>query len=586
MNLALGPRMVVVGTQKLVLQPPARIEAVLARAVELGVDWLDTADVYGAAPGDGERLLAGVARRVRVCTKGGLVRRGARWLPDGRARHLLEAAEASRARLRVEAIDLYLLHVPDPRVPLRTSLGALARLQQDGVARAVGLCNVTLGQLRQATDHIEVAAVQVPLGLTDPSSIRSGVIETCLARGIPILGYRPLGEAKGLRRLRGHPRVQQAAHERGVAAAELVLAWISDLGVTPLPGPTRPETLESCARAPSITLTDDERGILDALRPETAQLRRPRRDRAPPPHAEGEVRIVMGSPGAGKSSIVSRWTASGFRRLNRDARGGTLANVTRALGKELQAGHTRIVLDNTYPSRASRNTVIEEAWAAGVPAHLTWVDTPPGDCEWNLVKRVLDAMADAGEARLPHPAELKQLPRRDPRVVPPQALLRYRSQLEAPEEEEGFASLERLPFTRDEPPGAPCVVVDPRDLEPFAEVLAERAAAGAEVLLAGWAPGVDAADEAERWRTRAAAVGVPVHPGACPHPAGPPVCWCRKPWLGLPVWLARRAGADLTRAIVVATTPADRTMAHKLGAPVAETPAELRQLGDVPRGLG
>ncbi|TMQ06333.1 MAG: aldo/keto reductase, partial [Deltaproteobacteria bacterium] len=136
---------------------PERGRAVIAAAVDAGIELLDTADAYAwddSEVGHNERLIAEVmtsaGRRVEIVSKGGLVRPGGAWQSDGRARHLAEAARASRDRLGVDTIDLYLLHAVDPKVPLATSVRALARLRDDGVARQIGLSNVGLIQLEAA----------------------------------------------------------------------------------------------------------------------------------------------------------------------------------------------------------------------------------------------------------------------------------------------------------------------------------------------------------------------------------------------------------------------------------------------------
>src|SRR5262245_60977505 len=131
----------------------ARALAVLTAALDAGIELLDTADAYAhhhADTGHNERLIAQATagRRATIVTKGGLVRPDGAWVPNGRARHLDAAARASRDRLG--AIDLYLLHAVDPKVPLATSVRALAKLRDQGVVRAIGLSNIGLHQLEQA----------------------------------------------------------------------------------------------------------------------------------------------------------------------------------------------------------------------------------------------------------------------------------------------------------------------------------------------------------------------------------------------------------------------------------------------------
>ena len=140
-----------------------RAIAVLHAAFDAGITFLDTADAYcwdASETGHNERLIAralatwaGDRARVRVATKGGLTRPDGRWVPNGRARHLAAACEASRRALGVERIHLYQLHAPDPRTPLATSVRALAALQRDGLVESIGLCNVTVGQIEEARAH-------------------------------------------------------------------------------------------------------------------------------------------------------------------------------------------------------------------------------------------------------------------------------------------------------------------------------------------------------------------------------------------------------------------------------------------------
>lgn len=248
---------VVLGVQQLALQPAARAMACLRTAASVGVGWLDVADVYGRAPGDAETLLAPFATRIPVATKGGLRREGRRWVPDGRASHLTDAAQRSRDRLGVPAIARYFLHVPDPRVALKTSVAALAKLQARGIVEQVGLSNVTVHQLQQALDHVHVDCVQVPLSPLDTSSLASGIVEVCLARGIDVWAYRPLGGRDRVARLTKKPVLADVAAQLGCSPMALVLAWLRDLGVQPLPGPTQLATVRDCVAAHALRLTAD-----------------------------------------------------------------------------------------------------------------------------------------------------------------------------------------------------------------------------------------------------------------------------------------------------------------------------------------
>ena len=153
----------------------------------------DTADAYARDADDAghnERLIAralaawgGDVAAVRIATKGGLTRPEGRWVPDGRARHLAAACEASRRALGVERIHLYQLHAPDPKTSLATSVRALASLQREGFIEHIGLCNVSLGQLEEARRIAEIAAVQVEISPWHEDNLRNGVAERCRAEG-------------------------------------------------------------------------------------------------------------------------------------------------------------------------------------------------------------------------------------------------------------------------------------------------------------------------------------------------------------------------------------------------------------------
>ena len=162
----------------------------------------DTARSYGRGAeelGHNERLLVqalracGAANRARIVTKGGMARPGGAWVPDGRAKALRADCEASLEALDGLAIDLYLVHAPDPRTPWRTTIRALARLVDDGLVPRVGLANVNRAQLDEALELAPVAAVQVALSPFDDGALRGGVVERCEERGIAVIAHSPLG---------------------------------------------------------------------------------------------------------------------------------------------------------------------------------------------------------------------------------------------------------------------------------------------------------------------------------------------------------------------------------------------------------
>lgn len=238
---------------------------VLNRALELGVEFIDTADAYG--PEVNERQIAEALHpyppELVIATKGGLVREGPdHWGRNGRPEHLRRACEASLRRLRVEAIDLYQLHAPDPRVPYEDSVGALADLQREGKIRLVGISNVGLDRLETALEIVNVISVQNRYSLADRAS--DAVVDRCESEGIAFLPWYPLAAGK----LAGadSPLAEPAGRKR-VTQAQLALAWLLHRSSTmlPIPGTTSVEHLEENVAAAAIELDETETAELAAL---------------------------------------------------------------------------------------------------------------------------------------------------------------------------------------------------------------------------------------------------------------------------------------------------------------------------------
>jgi aryl-alcohol dehydrogenase-like predicted oxidoreductase len=554
--------------------------AVIHAALDAGATLLDTSNAYchdATETGHNERLIAEALRiwtgdrsNVEVATKGGLLRPGGKWVADAKAKSLRAACEASRRALGVDVIDLYQLHAVDPKTPFETSVRALATLQTDGLIRRIGLCNVTVGQIETARQIAEIVSVQVSMSPLDDENLRNGVAEYCRDHRIRLIAYRPLGGER-VNRLAKDPVLTEVAARHAVTPAELALAWLMDLSplVTPIPGATHVENARSIARVLGVRLTDDDRRELDA-RFSGRLLRVPRSERRPPGKSDGEVVLVMGMPGAGKSTIALELEAAGYERLNRDARGGSLAHLAEELDAGLRGGRRRWVLDNTYPSRRSRNEVIECAWQHGVPVRCIWAATGIGDAQINAITRMIEA-----HGSLPSPEEIRECGREDTRYLGPDALFRYERALEPPVADEGFAAVEERQFVRRGNPDAAnrAIIVDFDDLtRERREALAQHAADGWLLFAHAWRPqvarGAMTRDEIE-WefvRTRAD-LGVDITFACCPHDAGPPVCWCRKPLPGSVLEFAIRRGVALDRSVMVGTSAADRTMAQRLGMP-------------------
>jgi len=245
-------------------------------ALDAGVTLIDTADAYCRDQydfGHGERLVAkalaawsGDRDRVLVATKGGHTRPGGSWEVDGRPQYLRQACEASLERLGVEAIGLYQFHRPDPEVPFTESVGALAELRAAGKIRLVGLSNVSVDQIRQARELVEVASVQNEFS---PRFRRSeGELAWCAANRIAFLPWSPLGGIGRGRDLGGrHRAFAEVADAHGVSAQQVALAWELAKApvVIPIPGSSRPETILDSAAAASLRLSADELARLDRV---------------------------------------------------------------------------------------------------------------------------------------------------------------------------------------------------------------------------------------------------------------------------------------------------------------------------------
>ncbi len=237
--------------------PPDRdqAEAVLRRAVELGVNFIDTADAYG--PEVSETLIAQALHPypddLVIATKGGLVRPGpGRWDADGRPEHLRAACEGSLQRLRLDQIPLYQFHRPDPRVPLAESLGALVQLKDEGKIRHIGICNVSQAELQAAQQVTPIVSVQNRFNAADRQS--ESLVDTCELEQIPFLPWAPIQQADS------NPAVAQAASRHGVSPRQVVLAWLLARSpqMLPIPGTGSAEHVEANIAAASITLSPDE----------------------------------------------------------------------------------------------------------------------------------------------------------------------------------------------------------------------------------------------------------------------------------------------------------------------------------------
>ena len=552
----------------------------IAAALGAGITVFDTGRAYGRGEADlghNERLLAraliraagvggahatpgGEARpQARVITKGGMTRPVGGWVPDGRVKAIMSDCEASLSALDGIPIDLYLLHAPDPRTPWRTSVRALGRLLDEGLVPRVGICNVNRTQLDEALEIVPVTAIQVALSIHDDRALRAGLLDRCEKLGIALIAHSPLG---GPRRAGGLGRRQALADAAAVCSAtpaEVALAWLLHLSpaIVAIPGARRPETARSAARAGTLTLTPDTFATLRARRPAR---------RAPSPRSDdADVVLVMGIPGAGKTRLAEGYLARRYVRLNRDERGGALRELAAELDQRLGQGTRHVILDNTYLTRAARSYVIDAAARHGVPVRCVWLETSLVQAQVNMVERLLDRFG-----ALPTPEQLRALARREPGALGPTQQMRALRELEPPSVDEGFATVEAIPFTRTPPLGrtlAGAFIAAAALRDPGAERALEHLATEAPRLVFDWIPD-GAADVLEPAvaRVRATAGTGPVEAALCPHGGGPPRCWCRPPLPGLPLDFARRHGVDSARSVLIGASAAHRTLAGALGA--------------------
>ncbi len=231
---------------------------VLRRAVELGVNFIDTADAYG--PDVSERLigeaLAPYAKGVVIATKGGLTRQGPnRWLPVGRAEYLEQQVEMSLRLLKTERLDLWQLHRIDPKTPVEESLGAVSKLQKAGKIRHIGLSEVKVPEIEQARKVVEIVSVQNKYNLGDRA--HEDVLDYCEQNDIAFIPWFPVAAGE-LARAGG--KLDSFAKRHSLTVSQLSLAWLLHRSpvMLPIPGTSNLKHLEENLKAASVSLTQDE----------------------------------------------------------------------------------------------------------------------------------------------------------------------------------------------------------------------------------------------------------------------------------------------------------------------------------------
>ena len=244
--------------------PPDRGEAirVIKRAVELGVNLIDTADAYG--PEVSENLIAEAIHpypaNLVIATKGGYTRPGPNsWVPNGRPQHLKQACEGSLRRLKLDRIDLYQLHTPDPKVPLEESITALAELRAEGKIRHVGVSNFSAEQVKAARKIVPIVSVQNNYNLAYRES--EPVLDYCEAEGIGFIPYFPLGASNLLR----NKRLKEIASRVDATPGQIALAWLlrRSRAMLPIPGTSSVAHLEENTQARAVKLDDTDYRALD-----------------------------------------------------------------------------------------------------------------------------------------------------------------------------------------------------------------------------------------------------------------------------------------------------------------------------------
>jgi pyridoxine 4-dehydrogenase len=230
---------------------------VLQRALELGVNFIDTADAYG--PEVNERLIAETLhpypQGLVIATKGGLVRPGRdQWERRGSPAHLRQACEASLERLRVERIDLYQLHAPDPRVRIEDSVGELAKLQQEGKIRHIGVSNFSVAELERVAGIAKIVSVQNRYNVSDRRS--DDVVAYCEQRKMAFIPWYPLGAGDHAAHDSGSRELERIAKQHSATAAQAALAWLlaRSPAMLPIPGTSSVAHLEENVAAAGISL--------------------------------------------------------------------------------------------------------------------------------------------------------------------------------------------------------------------------------------------------------------------------------------------------------------------------------------------
>lgn len=275
-----GPRVSSVGLGSMLLSiagrpPEDQAKATIDAALEAGVTFYDTADAYcldDTEMNHNERLLAQYLedQDVVIATKCGCRRPGGAWTVDGNPEYLRNAAHASLEAMGVESLSLLQLHAPDSRVPFADSVGALAKLREEGKVRLVGLSNVNVKQIEEARAIVPIASVQNRWNPEDRRPETDGVLDYCTKHGIAFLPYSPFGGSRGAPFLDRLGTLGRQARRRSVSAHRLIVAWM--LAKSPvvigIPGARRPQSIADCAAAADLELGPEDLRSIENSFPE------------------------------------------------------------------------------------------------------------------------------------------------------------------------------------------------------------------------------------------------------------------------------------------------------------------------------
>ncbi|MGH8248848.1 MAG: aldo/keto reductase [Gammaproteobacteria bacterium] len=250
--------------------------AVIAKFVEAGGDFIDTANVYCLDTkdlGHNERLIhkalreIGAIDRVRVASKGGLTKEGSGWDTDGRPQWLRTSCERSLRDLGTDRIFLYQLHAPDPAVAFSDSVAELARLREEGKVEHIGLSNVEMHHIEQALKIAPIASVQNKLHVFCKKSVRNGVLDLCRDKGIAFIAHSPVGGHMSHRRLPDSVELRSMSAKYRVTPYQLALAWLLQKGenLIAIPGASRTASVLASLEAMSVQIEARDIARLDGL---------------------------------------------------------------------------------------------------------------------------------------------------------------------------------------------------------------------------------------------------------------------------------------------------------------------------------